>query len=282
MQHQVTQKEFMHWVLQEDVGSGDITTDNLIPEEALSTADIFAKADGIVSGLVFAQQLLSEFSPSLHLIPKVSSGSVVKTGDLIAVIEGKTRDILRIERTLLNFLKHICGVATLTSLFVKEIEGLSVQILDTRKTTPGMRALEKQAVIDGGGHNHRIGLYDMVLIKENHLSAHKDQSLLELITDLKKKIPVGMQIELEVNSFELLEKAIHCPVDFIMLDNFKIAEVPKAVAIIKKAAPKILIEVSGNVNLQTVRKYAETGVDRISVGALTHSAPVLDLSIIFR
>ena len=282
MPNQISQKDFLHWVIQEDLGNGDITTDNLIPETAHSTADIIAKSEGIISGLVFAQYLLVELSPSLHLFPKVSAGSAVNPGDLIATIEGKTRDILRIERTLLNFLKHLCGVATLTSKFVKEVQGLPVQILDTRKTTPGMRTLEKQAVLDGGGHNHRIGLYDMVLIKENHLAAHKDKPLLEIITGLKKKIPACMQIELEVDSVELLKDAVLCPVNYIMLDNFQISDVPKAVDLVKKTNPKIFTEVSGNINLQTVRKYAETGVDRISIGALTHSAPVLDLSIIIR
>lgn len=282
MQHQVTQKDFLRWVIQEDIGSGDITTDNLIPESARSNADILAKAEGIVSGLGFAQQLIAEFSLSLIVKPIVKDGTAVKPGSLLATIEGSTRDLLRIERTLLNFMKHLCGVATLTSRFVKEVEGLSAQILDTRKTTPGMRALEKQAVRDGGGQNHRAGLYDMVLIKENHLAANKGQPLVELITGLKKKIPTGMQIELEVDSFGLLKEAVYCPIDIIMLDNFSISDVSKAVDIVRHASKSIQIEVSGNINLQTVRQYAKTGVDRISVGAITHSAPVLDLSIMIR
>jgi len=272
--------DFIHYVLQEDIGSGDITTNSMVPKNVSSTAEIVAKADGVISGLKFCRQLIAAFSTDITVIAKIRDGEAVKKGELIATLKGGTRELLSIERTLLNFLQQLSGVATLTRQFVDAVDGTSAKILDTRKTIPGLRLLQKQAVKDGGGHNHRIGLYDMVLIKENHLAAYVDKPLLEVIRMVKRKQRPGIKVELEVDSLAMVSEAITCPVNIIMLDNFSVAQATEAVQIIKSAKREILTEISGNVSLKTVRAYAQTGVDRISIGALTHSAPALDLSMI--
>ncbi|MFH1429878.1 MAG: carboxylating nicotinate-nucleotide diphosphorylase [Candidatus Margulisiibacteriota bacterium] len=277
---QYSLNDYLEWVLSEDIGNGDITTDNLIPIESMSKARIVVKEEGVVSGLQVAEKLISVFSGQLKFMPKVKNGTYVKPGTLIAELEGKTRHILQIERTLLNFLKKLSGIATYTHKFVNAAKGHPVKILDTRKTTPGMRKMEKQAVVDGGGYNHRIGLYDMVLIKENHLAAHKGEALKEVITNLKKEIPEGTKIELEVHSFAILEEALNTDVDIIMLDNFNLKDAATAVKVVKGAGKRILTEISGNVTLDNVAVYAATGADRIAIGAITHSAPALDFSLL--
>ncbi|MFC1478794.1 carboxylating nicotinate-nucleotide diphosphorylase [Candidatus Margulisiibacteriota bacterium] len=279
---QYSLNDYLEWVLSEDIGNGDITTDNLIPVDSMSKAQIIAKEAGIISGLQLSEQLISVFSGQLKFIPKVKNGTHVKPGTLIAELEGKTRHILQIERTLLNFLKKLSGIASHTHKFVAAVKGHPAKILDTRKTTPGMRVLEKLAVVHGGGYNHRMGLYDMVLIKENHLAAHKGEPLKEVIDNLRREIPAGTKIELEVHSFEVLEEALGTDVDIIMLDNFNLEDAAMAVKVVKGAGKHFLTEISGNITLDNVAVYAATGADRIAIGAITHSAPALDLSLLIR
>ena len=272
---------FFKEILNEDIGSGDITSTLLIPATSQSSAKIVAKADGVVSGLRLIPALLAAYRSRISVRPLMKDGQRVRAGDTVAELEGKTRDILTLERTLLNLLQQLSGTATLTRQYVDAVNRTSAHILDTRKTVPGMRALQKKAVLDGGGYNHRFGLHDMVLIKDNHLAHHQNTPLHQLIKTMRKQIPSGMKIEIEVDSLEMLERAIACPVDIIMLDNFSVAQAQKAVKIIRSSKKKVLIEVSGNITLKNVLQYAKIGVDRISVGALTHSARAVDIALDF-
>jgi len=265
--------------LTEDVGGGDATTDALVDASVRTRARIVAKQEGVMAGTSVATLAFRELDPAARVAWAVTDGGAVKRGDRVAEIEGQARAILTAERVALNFLQRLSGIATLTRAFVKAVEGTGVKILDTRKTTPGLRLLEKFAVMAGGGENHRFGLFDGILVKENHvLLAGGLRQAIEraLAAAREKKIPVVV----EVRTVEEAEEAARSGVDRILLDNFtpsKIADVLKRVPRGKKSPE---LEISGGVRLQNVRDFALPGVSYISIGALTHSAPALDLSLL--
>jgi len=262
--------------LEEDIGTGDVTTDWIIPADQWSSAVILAKAPGVVAGLDIAAHIFHLLDDRIVFTPQIADGDAVNPKDLIARIEGPARGILGGERVALNFLQRLSGIATLTRAFVQAVAGTRAIILDTRKTTPGLRSLAKYAVRMGGGTNHRIGLYDMVLIKENHIQAAG--SITEAVRRVRRHNGAGLPIEVEVRNLEELREALALEVDRIMLDNMSCEAMRQAVALVNGRVP---LEASGNVTLATVREIAETGVDYISSGALTHSAKALDLSLLF-
>lgn len=258
----------------EDIGTGDITTAATVPARLIGKAIIVAKVDGVLSGSEAFSYAYSLASPKVKIRFTLRDGQKFKRGDQIATLRGPARALLIGERLALNLLCHLSGVATLTSMFVRKTKGTKAAILDTRKTTPGIRGLEKAAVIHGGGKNHRMGLYDMVLIKDNHIEAAGGIS-----AAFMKVKQTNAKIEIEVASIPQLNEALKFNPNIIMLDNFALIEMRKAVKIIKNLKPKIKIEISGGVNLKTVGTIARTGVDYISVGALTHSAKAIDFSM---
>lgn len=263
--------------LSEDIGKGDITSKALIKDDMIGKAVIIAKKDGIIAGLDVAKTVFKMVDHKAIFQPSKKDSERVKTGDKIASIRGKVTSLLSAERTALNFLQRLSGIATLTSKYVEQVKGTKTKILDTRKTTPGLRILEKYAVKMGGGTNHRMGLYDMILIKENHIKAAG--GIGEAIRKARSRIK-KTKIEVEVSNLrEVIEAVVSSP-NWIMLDNMNPREMKKAVSVIRSENPGIKIEASGGVSLKNVRKIALTGVDFISVGALTHSASALDLSLI--
>jgi len=261
--------------LEEDLGgAGDITTDATIPIGAKGKAAIVAREAGIIAGLDLAAEAFKSLDPEAKFWPLVSDGDAVNQGAKIAKIAGKTRAILTAERTALNFLGHLSGVATLTSRYVDAVAGTGARIACTRKTTPGLRALEKYAVRMGGGVNHRFGLYDGVLIKDNHIAAVS--GIGNALRALAARAGHMVRIEIEVDTLDQLKEALRFPIDAVLLDNMDVPTLKKAVAMV---AGRVTTEASGGVRLETVRKIAETGIDLISAGALTHSARRLDLSL---
>ena len=258
--------------LQEDIGSGDVTTDSIVPLEASLTGQIVAKQNGVVAGLDVAQQVLTLLDDRIRFQPNVTEGSVVAAGSIIAELSGPGRALLSGERTALNFLGRMSGIATLTRKFVDAVTGTKAVILDTRKTAPGLRMLDKLAVARGGGRNHRAGLYDMVLIKDNHVDfAGSISAAVERV----RVAGTNLEIEVEARSVEDVREALGLDVTRILLDNMTLEEMRAAVVL---NAGRAKLEASGNVTLENVRKIAETGVDCISVGALTHSPTVFDVS----
>lgn len=279
--------------LTEDVGVGDVTTAAVVPKGGKGLAEVIARDGGVIAGLEFTQNLFKKLDKDLKIGTELQDGQKIKEGEVVLTIEGELEPILRGERVALNFLGRLSGIATLTSKFVERIKGTESKILDTRKTTPGMRLLEKYAVTVGGGENHRFGLYDMILIKENHLAAsggiEAALRAARLYVDEYEGQTKGrhsLKIEVEVKNTEELKEALKFSPDIIMLDNFEVEEIKEGVEIVKRSevekgeAPKL--EVSGGVNLKNVREIAETGVDFISVGALTHSPKTLDFSLLIR
>jgi len=261
--------------LEEDLGAaGDITTDTTIPVNAKGEAAIVAREAGVIAGLDLAAQAVLFLDPEVKFFPLVSDGELVKQGAKIAKIAGKTRAILTAERTALNFLGHLSGVATLTSRFVEAVAGTGARIACTRKTTPGLRALEKYAIRMGGGVNHRFGLYDGVLIKDNHIAAAG--GIGNALRALGSRAGHMVRIEVEVDNLDQLKEALRFPIDAVLLDNMDVPTLKRAVAMV---GGRVTTEASGGVRLETVRKIAETGIDLISAGALTHSARRLDLSL---
>ncbi|NWF52177.1 MAG: carboxylating nicotinate-nucleotide diphosphorylase [Nitrospirae bacterium] len=259
--------------LEEDVGQGDVTTILLIPEDSISKAHYIAKEDFILAGLPFALEVFKIIDSSISYKTFYEDGSKIKKGDVIAEISGKTRVILKGERVSLNFLQRLSGIATLTNKYVKKIKGLKAKILDTRKTTPCIRFMEKYAVKIGGGYNHRFGLFDGILIKDNHI---KILGSIKKAINRTKKGHHLFKIEVEVKNHKELKEAIEAGADIVMLDNMSIDEVKKAVEI---ARGMVMLEASGNISLDNVIEVAETGVDFISIGALTHSAPAVDINL---
>jgi nicotinate-nucleotide pyrophosphorylase (carboxylating) len=258
--------------LAEDVGRGDITTRAIIAKEQKAEAVITAKEDGVIAGLVIAADVFRHVDPRVRFHAKVKDGAFVKKGKAIATVTGPARGIITGERVALNFLQHLSGIATLTRKFVARVKGRRVKVLDTRKTVPGLRVLEKYAVKLGGGVNHRMGLYDAILIKDNHIKlAGGIQKAME------GKGRQGRAIEIEAKTLGEVKEAIATGADRILLDNMKLAAMKEAVKLCKKAGVKT--EASGGVNLSNVRAIAKTGVDFISVGALTHSAKALDINL---
>lgn len=270
--------------VREDLGiTGDRTTTSLVPADESGNAVFVARMPGVLAGLPAAALVAEVFDPKLVLRPLRSDGDSIHRGDRIATLRGKMRSILMAERTMLNFMQRLSGVATNTRRYVDAVAGLPVAILDTRKTTPGWRLLEKYAVRMGGGHNHRLGLYDGILIKDNHLAVLADYSdpIGTAVRRARHATP-DLPLELEVDSFDQFVRALACHPDIILLDNMTHEELRACVDQRRASAVSVQLEASGGVTLATVRSIAETGVDRISVGALTHSAVALDIAMDFQ
>jgi nicotinate-nucleotide pyrophosphorylase (carboxylating) len=270
--------------LAEDLGLvGDITAAATIPSHAQGNARFVARAPGVLAGIVVVERLIAQFQLLHRWQVCCADGDRLERKTVIAEIAGPVRSILTLERTALNFLQRLSGIATLTALFVAAVRGTSARILDTRKTTPGWRALEKYAVRCGGGENHRMGLHDAVLIKDNHLAwlqGHEaGEPIANAVATARAYTAKATIVEVEVDSLDQLDRALACHPDIILIDNLGPEGVAEAVRRRNAAAPKIALEASGGVNLETVAALARTGVDRISVGALTHSAPALDIAL---
>ncbi len=264
---------------QEDLNrAGDITSEAIFPEKARGKARIFAKANGVVAGLFVAEAVFRAVSPAIKMEFLVEDGQAVSKGETLLTVAGPVRDLLEAERTALNFLGRLSGIATLTHRFVEAVAGTKARILDTRKTTPGWRLLEKYAVRQGGGLNHRLGLFDMVLIKENHIQAAGGiTAAVQNVRGYFEKKGREWPIEVEVKNLRELQEVLPLRVDRVMLDNMENSMLKEAVSLV---AGRVPLEASGGVTLDTVRAIAEAGVDFISVGALTHSATALDLSML--
>lgn len=270
-------KESIRSWLREDVGSGDITTMSTIEEGHESKAVIHAKEDGIIAGLPVAKLVFQIVDPQLSFIARVEEGQAVTKGTVIAEVEGSTHRLLTGERLALNLLQRMSGIATKTRTYVDRLDGLPTRLVDTRKTTPGHRMLEKYAVRVGGGANHRFGLYDAVMIKDNHIKGAG--GITQAVSRARANIPHTMTIEVETENMSQVEEAIEAGADIIMLDNMSLDQMKQAVQAIKARAPHVSVEASGNVNLDTIRAIAQTGVDIISVGRLTYSFESLDISL---
>ena len=265
--------------LAEDVGTGDVTTMATVPAEARSSARLVAKAEGVLSGVEVARAVFLRVDPTVTFEVCVPDGGHAGEGTVIASIEGPSHAMLLAERTALNLIQHLSGIATLTARYVDAVEGTGACIVDTRKTMPGQRVLEKAAVRHGGGRNHRVGLSDGVLIKDNHLAAiGGPDRIARAIAAARAAVPHTLRVEVEVTTLDEVREAVEAGADAILLDNMGIEELRAAVAIVGGRA---MTEASGGVHLATVRLVAETGVDLISVGRLTHSAPALDISLQF-
>jgi nicotinate-nucleotide pyrophosphorylase (carboxylating) len=264
--------------LDEDIGSGDVTTDHSVPADQWSRGVLLAKQDGVLcGGRVFAETFrMIDRAAKVELL--VPDGAHVGKGDVAARVEGPTRALLTGERTALNFVQRLSGIATATAAFVARLHGLSTRVIDTRKTTPGLRLLERYAVRAGGGHNHRFNLADAVLLKDNHLAALRSRglALADAVRAIRQRVPHTMRVEVEVTSLEQIDPALAGGADIILLDNMSNEEMRAAV---RRIGGRALTECSGNVTLETVRARAETGVDLISSGALTHSAMAVDFSL---
>jgi nicotinate-nucleotide pyrophosphorylase (carboxylating) len=264
--------------LDEDVGAGDWTTLWTVPADRRAEARIIAKAPGVLAGVAVARETFHRVDLDLEIVSALADGATLEAGDAAIVARGSARSILTAERTALNFLQRLCAVATVTRRYVDAVAGTGARVIDTRKTTPGMRALEKAAVVAGGGTNHRHGLFDMVMIKDNHIAAAG--GITPAVEAVRRQNRRRLRVEVETASLQEVEEALAAGVDRIMFDNMSVELMRQAVAMVQvhgDGRPET--EASGGITLETIRKYAETGVDFISVGALTHSAPSLDLSL---
>jgi nicotinate-nucleotide pyrophosphorylase (carboxylating) len=260
--------------LAEDMGGGDLTTEAIFPQRYIGRAVIVAREKLVVSGLPVARQVFRRLSRPCRLQPAVKEGTEVHRGAKLASLSGPVRALLSGERTALNFLRHLSGVATLTRAYVKELEGTGCVLLDTRKTTPGMRALEKAAVKAGGGSNHRMGLFDGVIIKDNHIAA--SGSIRDAVARVRKRAGAKMKIEVECTGIRQAQEALDAGADVIMLDNMAPGRMARAVEVI---AGRAKTEASGRVTLRNIAGVARSGVDYVSVGAITHSAPAADIAM---
>ena len=261
----------------EDIGDGDHTTLCCIPDDAIGKSHLLIKENGILAGVEMAKKVFFFFFPTLTVEVLIKDGTPVKVGDIAMIVSGKTRSLLQTERLMLNIMQRMSGIATMTNKYVKLLEGTVTHVLDTRKTTPGLRMLEKQAVKIGGGMNHRIGLFDMILLKDNHVdfAGGIENAIDRCHTYLKEK-GLDLKIEIEVRNFDELQRVLnHGGVDRVMFDNFSVPDTKKAVDLV---AGRMETESSGGITFDTIRGYAEQGVDFISVGALTHSVKGLDMS----
>lgn len=270
--------DLLNLAFAEDIGDGDHTTLCCIPEEEMGKQHLLIKEEGIIAGVDIALKVFNKFDPTLKVEVFIHDGEKVKPGDIAFVVEGKVRSLLQTERLMLNIMQRMSGIATMTAKYAAELEGLKTKVLDTRKTTPGLRMLEKEAVKIGGGCNHRIGLFDMILLKDNHVdfAGGIKAAITKANQYIKDNHKDGMKIEIEVRNFEELNEAIETGgIDRIMLDNFTPADTQKAVEVI---AGRYETESSGGITFKTLREYGECGVDFISVGALTHSVKGLDMS----
>ncbi|MBP9984848.1 MAG: carboxylating nicotinate-nucleotide diphosphorylase [Prevotella sp.] len=261
----------------EDIGDGDHTTLCCIPDDAMGKSHLLIKENGILAGVEMAKKVFAKFDPTLTVEVLINDGTPVKVGDIAMIVSGKTRSLLQTERLMLNIMQRMSGIATMTNKYVKLLEGTKTHVLDTRKTTPGLRMLEKQAVKIGGGMNHRIGLFDMILLKDNHVDfAGGIENAIDRCHAYLKEKGLDLKIEIEVRNFDELQRVLnHGGVDRIMFDNFSVPDTKKAVDLV---AGRMETESSGGITFDTIRGYAEQGVDFISVGALTHSVKGLDMS----
>ncbi len=274
--------------LAEDIGRGDITTKILFPGAKMAEAIILAKEKGVIAGLPIAKLVFKCLDKKVSFIPRVKEGEKIRKNQIIAKITGDCKTILAGERTALNFLSHLSGIATLTARFVEQTKSYPVKIMDTRKTSPELRLLEKDAVEVGGGKNHRFGLFDGILIKDNHIKVEsgflamtpkfKIQAIKDLIIKAKRKAK-GMKVEVEVENYQEARAAITSGADIIMLDNISSKMIKKIIKSAKNLPKRPLFEVSGGITLENINQFASLGIDRISIGALTHSAPALDLAL---
>lgn len=276
-------KKIVELALAEDLGSGDLTTQLVVSENLKATGVIIAKGEGVLAGLEVTGLVFNKVNINIEFLPRCADGDRVDPGAILAEVIGPARGILAGERVALNFLQRLSGIATLTARFVAAVAGTGVQITDTRKTTPGLRLLEKYAVRVGGGQNHRFGLYDGVLIKENHIAAAGD---LTTAVRRAKGFRPNLPVEVEARDLAEVEEAFSAGADRIMLDNMDIEQMEQAVRLIRRWSAhqnrQVKIEASGGITLENVRQVAQTGVDYISIGALTHSAPALDLSLLLQ
>ncbi len=261
----------------EDIGDGDHTTLCCIPETAMGKSHLLIKEDGILAGVEVAKRVFARFDPEMKVEVLIGDGAHVRKGDIAMVVSGKVRSLLQTERLMLNIMQRMSGIATMTNKYVERLKGTNTHVLDTRKTTPGMRMLEKQAVKIGGGMNHRIGLFDMILLKDNHVDfAEGIANAINRCHEYLREKGLDLKIEIEVRNFDELRQAMECGgINRIMLDNFSVADTRKAVEMV---AGRFETESSGGITFDTIRDYAECGVDFISVGALTHSVKGLDMS----
>lgn len=261
----------------EDIGDGDHTTLCCIPKTAMGKSHLLIKEDGILAGVEVAKRVFARFDPEMKVKVLIGDGAHVRKGDIAMVVSGKVRSLLQTERLMLNIMQRMSGIATMTNKYVERLKGTNTHVLDTRKTTPGMRMLEKQAVKIGGGMNHRIGLFDMILLKDNHVDfAGGIANAINRCHEYLREKGLDLKIEIEVRNFDELRQAMECGgINRIMLDNFSVADTRKAVEMV---AGRFETESSGGITFDTIRDYAECGVDFISVGALTHSVKGLDMS----
>ncbi len=270
--------ELIRLAFAEDIGDGDHTTLCCIPDTAMGKSQLIIKEDGVLAGVEMAKRIFHHFDPDLKITVFIEDGAEVKKGDIAFIVEGKVQSLLQTERLVLNVMQRMSGIATTTRKYVKALEGTNTRVLDTRKTTPGMRMIEKEAVKIGGGMNHRIGLFDMILLKDNHVDfAGGIQQVIIRAQNYLKEKGKDLKIEIEVRNFDELEEAMQTGgIDRIMLDNFNIEDTKEAV---KRINGQYETESSGGITFDTLRNYAECGVDYISVGALTHSVKSLDMSL---
>ena len=261
----------------EDIGDGDHTTLCCIPETAMGKSHLLIKEDGILAGVEVAKRVFARFDPEMKVEVLIGDGAHVRKGDIAMEVSGKVRSLLQTERLMLNIMQRMSGIATMTNKYVERLKGTNTHVLDTRKTTPGLRMLEKQAVKIGGGMNHRIGLFDMILLKDNHIDfAGGIANAINRCHEYLREKGLDLKIEIEVRNFDELRQAMECGgINRIMLDNFSVADTRKAVEMV---AGRFETESSGGITFDTIRDYAECGVDFISVGALTHSVKGLDMS----
>jgi len=274
--------EIARAALKEDVGPIDVTTVSLVNKNTRVSADIITREDGIACGLPIAEAVFESLDADIKFKPQVADGEPIYKDKVLCYLEGPARAILTGERVALNFLGRLCGIATVTNTYAKKCEPYGVKLMDTRKTTPGLRYLEKYAVKAGGGHNHRMGLWDQVLIKDNHLkiAGHK-QGLDNLLKEVRRKVQKNLKIEIEVDTIEDFQEALNGRPDIILLDNMNPEDVKRAVSIRNRHGLLPFIEVSGNINIENIEEYAKCKPDMTSVGSITHSVKALDLSMEF-
>ena len=277
MQYENLINKLLDLGIEEDINTGDITTESIIPESMNAAATMTAKQDGVISGLEIVKMVYDRFQPDVVFTPYFKDGDAVKKGDVILKVEATYPTLLRGERLSLNIFQRMCGIATETAKYVKELADTHTELLDTRKTAPGLRVLDKLAVKHGGGTNHRMGLYDMAMIKDNHIKMAG--GIAKAVEQVRARIAEGIKIEVETTTLDEVHQAIEAGADIIMLDNMDNNTMTEAVSIIKAANKGIKTEASGNMNIPRLKEVAATGVDYISVGALTHTVKGMDISM---
>ena len=277
MQYENLINKLLDLGIEEDINTGDITTESIIPASMNGVATMTAKQDGVISGLDIVKMVYDRFQDDVVFTPYFKDGDAVKKGDVILKIEATYPTLLRGERLSLNIFQRMCGIATETAKYVKELEGTHTELLDTRKTAPGLRVLDKMAVKHGGGTNHRMGLYDMAMIKDNHIKMAG--GIAKAVEQVRSRIAEGIKIEVETTNIDEVHQAINAGADIIMLDNMDTQTMTEAVKIINAANKGIKTEASGNMSIPRLKEVAATGVDYISVGALTHTVKGMDISM---